>query len=123
MNDNAKKWVEALRSGKYKQTTDELQDGNGHCCLGVACEVYEKETGEKIPRDYKGFIFNMDPGLSYDLKKVKDWLGLETDSGHYFGKHRECLTDDNDNGKTFNQIADIIESEPEGLFAATGEVS
>lgn len=26
MNENAKKWVEALRSGEYKQTTETLSD-------------------------------------------------------------------------------------------------
>jgi hypothetical protein len=41
---NLKKWVEALRSGKYRQTTGRLKKklpGKhvGYCCLGVACKV------------------------------------------------------------------------------------
>jgi len=36
-----KKWVKALRSGKYKQTRGRLRTKNGarHCCLGVLCEL------------------------------------------------------------------------------------
>ena len=36
-----KKWVEALRSGKYKQTTNGLYDDyeDAYCALGVGCMV------------------------------------------------------------------------------------
>lgn len=38
------KWVAALRSGKYKQTTSVLKhvserDNLSYCCLGVLCEI------------------------------------------------------------------------------------
>lgn len=40
------RWLEALRSGKYKQTSGELYksfevypDNYGYCCLGVVCKV------------------------------------------------------------------------------------
>lgn len=39
MNGNAKKWVEALRSGKYRQTKYQLAKRGRYCCLGVGCEV------------------------------------------------------------------------------------
>lgn len=35
----AAKWINALRSGKYKQTTGMLNDGSGFCCLGVLCDI------------------------------------------------------------------------------------
>ena len=35
-------WMTALRSGKYKQTTGTLADQDGHCCLGVACDLAVK---------------------------------------------------------------------------------
>jgi hypothetical protein len=36
-----RKWVNALRSGKYTQGTSQLYSRNGqsYCCLGVACAV------------------------------------------------------------------------------------
>lgn len=33
------KWVKALRSGKYEQTTGSLNNSSGYCCLGVACRI------------------------------------------------------------------------------------
>ena len=46
---NRKAWVEALRSGKYKQTRNKLRSRNGaYCCLGVVCELAE------VPREYRG---------------------------------------------------------------------
>ena len=49
LNPNAQKWVDALRSGEYKQTRGALRgDDEGNepkfCCLGVACDLYAKET-------------------------------------------------------------------------------
>lgn len=37
---NIQTWIDALRSGKYKQTTDLLEDRLGLCCLGVACKIF-----------------------------------------------------------------------------------
>lgn len=45
--------------------------------------------------------------------KVRDWAGLTTSQGDY---RHTALTKQNDDGKTFKQIAKIIESKPEGLF-------
>lgn len=49
MNPDIKaKWIEALRSGKYKQGRGYLRtiDG-GYCCLGVLCDVMDSsEWGE-----------------------------------------------------------------------------
>lgn len=43
MNPEIKtKWVEALRSGKYKQGKKSLRsrEGDKYCCLGVLCDLY-----------------------------------------------------------------------------------
>ena len=45
MNENAKKWVKALRSGEFEQGTGYLRKGDKFCCLGVACAVYQDEVG------------------------------------------------------------------------------
>lgn len=122
MNDNAKAWVAALRSGDYKQSKrfltriDENGDIVGHCCLGVACvlaveaSIIPKPTRDGGCLEYDGYTFML-PGT------VQEWLGLSTSEG-YFGTASEgILTSLNDNeGKTFDEIADVIESEPEGLF-------
>ena len=38
-------WLEALESGGYTQTQGYLHDTIGWCCLGVACDVYQKQVG------------------------------------------------------------------------------
>lgn len=34
-----RKWLEALRSGRYKQGRFALKRGDEYCCLGILCEV------------------------------------------------------------------------------------
>jgi hypothetical protein len=34
-------WLDALRSGKYEQTTGQLERDGKYCCLGVYCVVHE----------------------------------------------------------------------------------
>lgn len=47
-------------------------------------------------------------------EKVRRWVGLNDASGEF---ENGSLVELNDNGKTFQEIADIIESEPAGLFS------
>lgn len=37
-----KLWLDALRSGEYTQTTGELKNSEGYCCLGVLCDIAVK---------------------------------------------------------------------------------
>ena len=108
LTEPQKKWVAALRSGEFKQGKHALQDGDCYCCLGVACVVYEREV-EKLPNGIRGLI------LDDEREAVREWLGLECDAGQY-SKAAPALTEHNDGGMTFAEIADLIESEPEGLF-------
>lgn len=121
MNDNARKWIEALRSGKYNQTQSRLHDNDGYCCLGVACDLYNKENPGILHVEEMKLIDGFKTrynGLSTVLPdQVTVWLGLAQCDGDYKESgQRMSLVEKNDNGYTFAQIADIIESEPEGLF-------
>ena len=124
LNDNAKLWVKALRSGEYKQCTQFLHiagsDGDEFCCLGVACDLYIKEGNElevkRNPYDAPHTV-RYNEITSVLPREVRDWLGLRSEDGLYNAPIQDrTLVGDNDNGKTFEEIADIIESEPEGLF-------
>ena len=111
--ENRKKWVEALRSGKYKQGTGLLFDGEKYCCLGVLCEV------AKINRSFNdnGFFIYGDSEAFASSPEAMNFVGLETESGSFWSDNSENhLTRLNDDGATFSELADIIESEPEGLF-------
>ena len=103
------KWTKALRSGKYKQTTGALQDGNGFCCLGVACDVFipkmhqEKTTlnylAGELPEDQftsPQWLKKINRDLENKTRGTNETLGLVglNDSGNY----------------NFNEIADTIEA-------------
>jgi hypothetical protein len=104
-------WAKELREGGHKQGKYTLQKQDRFCCLGVACLVYERETGNKLPRDPLG---EFDHAMLEDcFECVQDWLELQSPFGTYGQKSLAVF---NDNGKTFAEIADIIESEPPGLF-------
>ena len=118
MNDNAKKWVKALRSKEFKQCNGQLKKGDGYCCLGGSCVLYAKENNENWEKDDNGNDMLLKEAYVLPTD-VMNWLGLNCLQGIYGkikGHPRKSLADDNDGGKTFSEIADIIESEPEGLF-------
>lgn len=113
-------WVNALRSGKYEQGKHALRLYDGSfCCLGVACEVsglgeWRFALGETI-----GYITHdsTDADLTTNAllpPAVQQWLGLSTDGGDWSGGALYTMNDDD--GKSFNEIADLIESAPNGLF-------
>src|SRR5271165_2259693 len=94
-----KKWVAALRSGKYKQTRGRLHNkrGGGYCCLGVLCEI-------------SGMEFNPNDGMI--PYSVENWSGLRTRKGSCADTNLrgESLASYNDHSKlSFKAIANIIE--------------
>jgi len=120
MNENAKKWVEALRGGRYKQGQAYLCADGYYCCLGVACEV-ARENGLLLN------IFDDEFGVrSYDSHETRlssevcAWLGLRSEIGEFAapsGSVYCSLAALNDYAEwSFSQIADFIESNPPGLF-------
>ena len=120
-------WVEALRSGEYNQGQNALceKDIEGtlkYCCLGVACKI--SGLGEfvpvpNLPHPPSVFTFvtkDEQPQYSVLPKLVKEWLGLCAYDGSY-QDNNTSLIDLNDEGASFNEIANIIESEPEDLIS------
>lgn len=72
------KWVKALRSGKYPQSTGYLYDafGGGYCCLGVLCKVKgakrDEISGLGYPNDTKRFYDIIDPKVAKQLASLND---------------------------------------------------
>ena len=106
MNEFAKEWVKALRSGEYKQGKHRLHRGNVFCCLGVACDLYQKKFGDLDVGFYEFGDITM---FSYDghehglPEKVRNSLSIgDSDIS--------ALIELNDGGRTFLEIADIIET-------------
>jgi len=94
------KWIEALRSGKYKQGKSVLynKDNNTYCCLGVAGSV----AGMNCDDLNAGTFFYM-THLKRDVKNLPKIL-------YKFDKVPAILIRMNDRqDKSFNEIADYIE--------------
>jgi hypothetical protein len=85
---NAKKWAEALRSGKYEQCRNKMTHGGRYCCLGVAHEVLIGPVGVEVRGSYEA---------------VDAILGLTEMEETYF------VTWNDKDGKNFAQIADLID--------------
>lgn len=108
LKDLKQKWLNALRSGEYLQGRGSLSSDNRHCCLGVLCDIIDP-SGWSEPRidsskhlhfSYKGEFdrYSLPPALSYDL-------GL--------ADIEDSLAKLNDEGYSFQEIADHIEKNVE----------
>lgn len=103
--ENAIIFSNVLRSGAFKQGRGSLQSKEGHCCLGVACEIFMPEA-DKDRCEINGHLDGFLP--EHSQRKAPDWLkNLNGDVCH---KIDEGLSDLNDSYKyTFDEIADVIE--------------
>lgn len=129
MNKRVKaKWIEALRSGKYKQVRGSLRETEynsktekervkGYCCLGVLCDIFKDSTvGRRVKaawgEDFLG-------STAYLPEEVRDWAGLPGEDIEVFraGKDhclegvQEALTTLNDTDRAgFKRIATWVEN-------------
>ena len=93
-----KKWVEALRSGKYEQGRTYLRSmENRYCCLGVACDLFNPKAWELSKHRYTlshsstwipheicaeiylddfaiGKLVNMNDKSMQSFKQIADWI-------------------------------------------------
>lgn len=100
----AMKWIEALRSGKYRKTTGTLERDNEYCCLGVLCKIAPNHL--VVTAYYSDRI----SGISLENQtRIKDWAGLKSNVGFLDYSNSVNLADLNDSGYGFKRIANIIE--------------
>lgn len=136
----AQKWVEALRSGKYRQGKMALKTKSKrgtvrHCCLGVLCELYNKNHKNKLkvkkntnPCDQiegspNTTVFEYDSYPKTLPDKVKNWAGIDENTGQFLRgdgyevKNQKLfhLADMNDQGASFKEIANFIEKRYQDL--------
>jgi hypothetical protein len=114
---NAVKWIEALRSGKFKQTRGLLKHEDAFCGLGVACEIYRKTRKKGSIKWVNGAIFGSTGILPIQVMK---WLGIKNQYGTSYsnGLVNGSVISLNDNGASFSKIADFIERNADNLFVS-----
>lgn len=100
------KWVEALRSGRYRQAQGALYRGTKFCCLGILCDVdgqpwgpaarVDSDAGVIKARPYEGSYFQLDDN---QLSR----FGLSSDAQFELVRQNDCRV-------PFAEIADWIEA-------------
>lgn len=127
MNERIKaRWLSELRSGRYKQGKEFLNKDEKLCCLGVLCEIAVDEG--VITRQVRtSGVVAYDQSVTGVLpEKVSKWAGLPDNNPwiefpvlpdeQYItqrpnGRDSGPISNANDGGLTFMQIADEIESQ------------
>jgi hypothetical protein len=128
MNPEIKQlWIDALRSGQYKQGRGKLKtETDGvcyYCCLGVLCELYQKEHPQT--EIYEEKIYKEEPNkkicyfggsCSYLPQEVANWAELTSRDPSLKGMNglgvscSSSASDWNDlAGVAFSAIADMVE--------------
>ena len=140
LTDAQEQWLTALEGGSYTQTTGALRDAEGFCCLGVACDVsglgeWYRYTDKMAWRDEGGHIWNgvlppevgehlglfaaeevpfhkSDLKNEFDVERVREMVGV---------LDVVCLSELNDGGWSFKEIAGIVRRNPEAFFGREKE--
>lgn len=110
-----KEWIEALRSGKYKQVQAALRRSSGYCCLGVACDLsgLTEWTTHDIDNGGNQWYSYFDEECILP-SEVADYFGVPTEvalSTIPEGQDAKTLIGMNDAGETFEKIAEFIEKD------------
>ena len=99
-------WVAALRSGKYEQQKGTLKGAEGYCCLGVLCSINGKEPEVALflyDDNQDQIIDDLDEGSSV----LYEFCNQSINNSFIYDRAIEM----NDEGKSFEEIADFIERE------------
>lgn len=104
------KWIKALRSGKYAQGKGQLHTGDKFCCLGVLCDLHAKATGQTWDgARYDGEDLMLPISVANWARLPKKYRGSASDrTDVYFSDEHESLSELNDGGKSFKEIAAVI---------------
>lgn len=111
MNQEIKRhWVQALRSGEYRQATDVLRRGDGFCCLGVLCDLAVKDNIIALHDEGDSYYY----GEEYAVlpRRVVEWAGVPGNDPYVtYDDDTTSLSTLNDGGMSFAVIADLIEGQ------------
>lgn len=130
--DIAERWVAELRSGKYTQGRHVMKTPDGKmCCLAVLAEmavaegVIQEPELEQLSGLSGGAVRGIDEAYRYGASSktvyvlpadVVEWAEMKTTSGEFFNiadgagvTGFTSLAEQNDRGRDFGWIADMIE--------------
>jgi hypothetical protein len=107
------KWIAALTNGKYQQGRDKLRsDDNTYCCLGVLCDLYQKDNPEVSAwMNGEGYYFQCpDEFSSTKIAKMPNYPNTEVFEKYAGMARRQMLqlAGANDSGVKFHEIAEMV---------------
>jgi hypothetical protein len=114
------KWLEALRSGRYKQGRTYLRNAdNEFCCLGVLCDIIDPTRWELLSQ---GKAYKWDDEVGVLPVSLREKWGMNKNisispmeiprTPTCAWESVSCLTECNDYARfDFNEIASIIEKD------------
>ena len=98
-------WVKALRSGNYAQGKGNLRTfDDKYCCLGVLCDIGQRKAWTRRDDSYM-YHYEHGGNTSYTAlpgSGINTVIGISASS-------ESALMIMNDNGDSFEEIADYIE--------------
>lgn len=108
-----KRWVDALRSGKYQQGRDYLSFQGCYCCLGVLCDLAVKEGVCEWESRGIDACLHIDGGGVSLPQAVREWAGVPSANPRAIYDDIDLpVSELNDEiGLTFPQLADLIEAQ------------
>lgn len=110
------KWIDALRSGRYKQNKNSLisKDGCSYCVIGVLCDLidpfawrvyYEKNSERNL-----GFINTQMYWRNYSYSSIPDFVVKTLEHFNLNFNAIKYIMKLNDSGSCFDELADFIEN-------------
>jgi hypothetical protein len=99
-----KRWLEALRSGEYKQGRRVLRKLDTYCCLGVLCNLYDPSNWHQTDYEESAApIYKYYDRDSYPPPNVLLAVGLEKQEAKKLAMYNDRFR------MPFEQIASILE--------------
>lgn len=99
-------WVVGLRSKKYPQGRGFLNRNGRFCCLGVLCEVLINSGVDEIDKSRTGAP---EETFAYDGEDTGLSIFIRTKTGLGWDDEDVLITMNDNDGKSFEEIADYIE--------------
>jgi len=122
-NQSQLKWLEALESGNYKRCIGKLcnisNSEESFCCLGVASELLcsqENKVDKEDCRHYENEDVYAPLTVASKLKLNNSIGTIATNKIKGYRKKETSLTQFNDSGMTFKEIAKFIRKHPYAVF-------
>ena len=108
-------WLTALRSGEYAQGSQRLRRSDDtFCCLGVLCDLAVKAgvIEEPVQEFNMGsYMYGSQQNSAFLPDEVANWADVDRFGQKYDDPEAvRDLAKMNDDGETFEAIADVIEA-------------